>query len=582
MSSRRLLDSAPAEKDDLDSVDTSRIRFVYRTDGGVVMGQRTRSLAVLISLLLFLFGSFDLAHAQKKKKKRSEPRAKKALKFQKDKPRARKAVSKIMEKGLSDYKAKQYAAAAAAFYKVINGKSRDKEATKQHAAFSLGKSLYQMGYYAGSLHYLDEIVEHGREHRYYKPTLKWLVSLARVLPESSGILDKVGKYGIKAAEDPAAKEVKDELYYLLGRYFFRKNKLDTAIDLFSRVRESHPSFLPAKLFEGATYVRKYEPKPAVRAFKEILRIAADRPKQFSKGEIARFEQLAQLQMARVFYSTRQYNTSIKYFEKLTPRSPDWAESLFEASWAYFMKTNFSKALGNIHTVNSPYFESEFYPEASLLSAVIFYKYCLYDRALEMVAAYNDKYKPLRENLKKLVAKYDDDSEFYKYAQDIVSGKAGLDNDTRRLVTGVLSDKTLKKSFNWVEELAKELKMLERGSREWKSGGVSDALLETLTLQQSLATEDAGKLARERIRRLMRELQEHTRNGLKIKLQVLEEKAGHFTKKARGEKVRGDHKEDPIVVDDEHFMWKFDGEYWKDELGFYRFRIRSQCPDQKTK
>ena len=42
-------------------------------------------------------------------------------------------------------------------------------------------------------------------------------------------------------------------------------------------------------------------------------------------------------------------------------------------------------------------------------------------------------------------------------------------------------------------------------------------------------------------------------------------------------VRGEcHKEEPIIVDDEHFQWRFNGEYWKDELGYYRFKIRSRC------
>ncbi len=578
------------------------------------MGRNLRSFAVLLSILALLFGSYETADAKKKKRRRGKKSSKKALKvkpskkdagkpskksssktsskkkksskkkrvkFQPSKKRTSKPRGTAIEQALSLYKQGQYTKAAIAFHRIASKKTRASEETRQRATFSLGKTLYQMGYYAGSLHYFDEIVERGPRHRFYKPTLKWLVALARVLPESSGILDKVGQYGVSVVDDPAAQEVRNQLLYLMGRYFFRRNKLDTAIGLLSRVEETHPFFLQAKMLEGATYVRKYEPKPAVVAFKEILRIAADRPKQFSSSEIDRFEELAQLQMARVFYSTRQYDTSIKYFEKLTPRSPDWAESLFEASWAYFMKTNFSKALGNIHTVNSPYFETEFYPEAPLLSAVIFYKYCLYDRALEMVAGYNAKYKPLRANLKQVVAKHEDDAEFYKYIQTIVDGKAGLDDDTRRLVTGVLRDKTLKKSFNWVKELAKELSMLDKSGAVWKSSQIADAVLETLTLQQSLATEEAGKLARERITRQIRELQEHTRNGLKIKLQVLEEKAGHFTKKARGEKISGNHKVDPIIVDDEHFMWKFDGEYWKDELGFYRFRIRSQCADQKT-
>ena len=32
----------------------------------------------------------------------------------------------------------------------------------------------------------------------------------------------------------------------------------------------------------------------------------------------------------------------------------------------------------------------------------------------------------------------------------------------------------------------------------------------------------------------------------------------------------------ITADDEHVIWPFEGEYWKDELGTYRFRLASQC------
>ena len=28
----------------------------------------------------------------------------------------------------------------------------------------------------------------------------------------------------------------------------------------------------------------------------------------------------------------------------------------------------------------------------------------------------------------------------------------------------------------------------------------------------------------------------------------------------------------IAADDEHVYWKFNGEYWKDELGYYRFCV----------
>ncbi len=33
----------------------------------------------------------------------------------------------------------------------------------------------------------------------------------------------------------------------------------------------------------------------------------------------------------------------------------------------------------------------------------------------------------------------------------------------------------------------------------------------------------------------------------------------------------------IRADDEHYMWPFTGEYWKDELGYYRVKVANKCP-----
>ena len=32
----------------------------------------------------------------------------------------------------------------------------------------------------------------------------------------------------------------------------------------------------------------------------------------------------------------------------------------------------------------------------------------------------------------------------------------------------------------------------------------------------------------------------------------------------------------IIIDDEHQQWPFRGEYWKDELGYYRFKVLNKC------
>ena len=501
----------------------------------------------------------------KKKKRRKNP------------PPDSKPPSKTLQRAIKLYsKNKDYNSASIEFAKVLAGKTKDSEANKQRAEFFMGKTLYEMGFYAGSLAYFDQIVETSTGHIYYNATLKWLAALSRVLPETSGILDKIGQYDPASLSQSIFDPVRDELYFLLGNHYYRQDDLGQAVSLFQKVKISSPFYVKAKFFEGVTYVREYKGKQAVDAFKDILVLAEEKSTAYTEADLTKYQQLAWLQLARVFYSTKQFDLSIKYYEYLSQSSPDWLDSLFEASWAYFMRVKYSKALGNIHTLNAPYFEDEFFPESILLKAVIYYKYCLYEQALESVEEYDQKYRPIRKDLKEILKKYDDNAEFFEYIKKVLKNKAGLPEEMQRLVLSVLGDKTLKKTFAWVDELNKELDMHEKEDSTWKTTKVANDVLTELTLQQSLAEGDAGKLARERLERLAEELKQLSRQGGKIRIETLQAQAGRITAKARGEQISSKNKQEPIVVDDEHFMWRFNGEYWKDELGFYRFKIRSQC------
>ncbi len=498
--------------------------------------------------------------------------------------------SKTLERAIKLYDKEDFFSASIELKKVLDGESGDDAKNKQRAEFFMGKTLFNMGknakpawgFYAASLAYFDKIVQAGDAHTYHGAALKWLAALSRVLPETSGILEKIGTYDANALEDPSLSSVKDELIFLLGRHYYRRGgdgDFDKAIGLFQKVNRQSEFYIKSKFFEGVTYVRKYEGKPAIDAFKEILIIGQERPAAYKADDIANYNELAQLQMARVFYSTQQFDPSIKYSEKLDQNSADWTESLFEASWAYFMKTLNSKALGNIHTLNAPYFENQFFPESLLLKSVIYYKYCLYDQAEEAIQDYNDKYTPLRKNLEEIVKKYDDNAEFYDYVKRVRGGKAGLDPVTQRLVMSVLNDKTIAKNFAWVDELNNELTKLQQSDKAWQTTQVAAEVLQELTVQQSVASADAGKVARDRIDRLSKDLARLAREGSKIKFEILNAKADKLSQDAMKIRVASNTREEPIVIDDEHFAWRFNGEYWKDELGYYRFKIRSRCPKQ---
>ena len=53
-----------------------------------------------------------------------------------------------------------------------------------------------------------------------------------------------------------------------------------------------------------------------------------------------------MSLARVHYGHKQFNRSVYYYDLIDRDSEAWLTALFEASWAYYRRGDFEKALGN--------------------------------------------------------------------------------------------------------------------------------------------------------------------------------------------------------------------------------------------
>jgi tetratricopeptide (TPR) repeat protein len=535
----------------------------------------TRLRGLGVALICSLVLAAQPAHAKKKKAPKGD--------FQPEAAPTGDQPSKVLERALKLYDGDDMYSATIELNKVIEGESGDSEANKQKAVFWMGKALYGIKFYSASLSYFDRIVQKGPSHAYYNATLKWLASLSHQLPDSTGILEKIGKYNRADLDQPALEKVRDELYFLLGKFYYQKGQFKEAVELYSAVPTSSEWYVQAKLFEGATHVREYQAKPAVEAFKEVLRASAesDDPK------VKPFEDLANLSLARTFYSTGQFELSTKYFDRVSQESADWAPSLFEASWANFMlkQRGYSKALGNIHTIQAPFFENNIKPESVAegltVKATIYFYNCLYDRAEGAIAEFNTVYPQLFQDLSKLVATNTDNAALFELAVKIRKGTSGMPESTERAARAVLSDQSLLKRFQYVDLLTQQINQHDKADTSWKNTNIAQTILADLTLQKSLAMNEGGDLSRRRIKRLTDELAQLIKRVIKIEYEILQGAKGDLEEDVRrempGEKgvIPGRRPED-IRADDEHDMWPFTGEYWRDELGYYRVKILNKC------
>ncbi len=487
--------------------------------------------------------------------------------------------------------------AAQGMFKVVSGETGDDPGNKQLAEFYLATSLYRLKFFQASFAIFSVIAEQPN-HLKFNETLLWLSKLALDLPEPADIIARVGKYSdenLSRFDNKQSQEVYWRLNHMLGRYKYRQGEFEEAIRLFQKVDKSSPDYVKSQFFSGISYVRLKKSVPAVQAFQRIVK-AVDEGGVEGVEDEDRLRDLANLSMARTYYSAsirldpetnaptidaKKLSAAVKYWNVVDESSEYWLDAQFEEAWAYFMAGQYTRSLGNIHTINAPYFPNAFYPEADILKAVVYFYNCDYEKATVVVARFNQKTQPVKDELEKVLKKYqgeNQEEEFYKFLLKVREGNANIDPKVEPIVASALSDRQLLKNIEYVNALEEEMKRFKKSPPTFQSSPIGDQVEQALGLARTLAIKQAGRLAQQRYQRYVDEMAEHMRNGDKILIDITAAQRNLLDQAMKeGQVSKVDAKIFGVVnPDDEHFMWPFDGEYWRDELGFYRQEVQSAC------
>ncbi|MFO0643707.1 MAG: hypothetical protein U0183_31055 [Polyangiaceae bacterium] len=484
--------------------------------------------------------------------------------------------------------------ASLGLYRVYKGETQDDEGNKQLAQYHLAIALYRLKFYQAAYGIFSEIADKPN-HLKFNETLLWLSKLATDLPEPADIVERVGKYNdaqIEKFNNNNQRDLYWQLNYLLGRYKYRNRQYEDALRLFTKVSRESKYYVRAQFFSGISNVQLRKSVPAVQSFQRIVG-AIDEGVE-GVDDDARMRDLAYLSMARTYYSasvrldeqgsptidSTKLSAAVKYWNKVDVGSEYWLDSLFEESWAYFMAGDYAHALGNIHTLQAPYFPNSYYPEAEVLRSVIYFANCQYDDAEVIVAKLQTKYQPLYDELAKVLARFKGDGQeeaFYKFLKDVRDGKADLPPRIKTVVENALSDRQLLRHLQYVQLLDDEANRFKKAPGSFRDSPLGNDTKDALQLARDIAVRNAGTLAKERYQRNLDELNEHLRDSAKILIDITSAKRNQLDQAIAGSQVTAKESERNIVkADDEHVIWPFDGEYWRDELGFYRQTITSKC------
>ena len=496
------------------------------------------------------------------------------------------------------FDSERWSEAALVLKRVVDGETGDDEGNKQIAQYHLAIALYRLQFYQASYGIFSSIADK-TNHLKFNETLLWLSKLATQLPEPADIIERVGKYKtdqVARFNNPQQRDLYWQLNYLLGRYKYRNRNYEEAISLFEKVDKKSKYFVQGQFFSGISYVQLRKSVPAVKSFQRIVQSIDDGTEGVE--DEARMRDLAFLSMARTYYSasvrlddnnvptidSSKLSAAVKYWNRVDVASEYWLDGLFEQSWAYFMAGDYPHALGNIHTIEAPYFPNSFYPEADILKAVISFTICQYEDATTIVARMKKKYEPIKKELEAVLNRFKgegSEQQFFTFLKDVRAGKANLSPTIRPVVESALADRQLLRNLEYVRVLDEEDARFKKAPASFRNSPLGGDVTDALNLARELATRNAGTLARERYQRNLDELNEHLRDASKILIDITAAERNKLDNTI----VTGQlSKEDSLTYgvvkpDDEHVLWPFRGEYWRDELGFYRQVVVSKCANK---
>ncbi len=483
---------------------------------------------------------------------------------------------------------------------------RDPSLAEAHdeARYQLAKCLARLGLSHAALSALDQILSKGPQgSKYFGNALEWLFYVGNSVNESV-IVSQAARYA--AGGFPASQQ--DRFSYLLARYSYERGEAldelgrgaearkayDEAYRLASQVREEAGRRAPAqeasnvggdvyaraRFIEGLVQYAERQAQPAVDSFKEVVRLTNPRR---GRAPDRRIRELAFLQLARIHYEHEQNRYAIFYYDKMPWGGDSWLEGLWESSYAHYRIGDYEKALGNLLTLQSPYFRDEWFPESWILKAIIYYENCRYPEARSILDQFHASYEPVYRELERVTGTNAPPATFFSQIEDAERNRAASSELMRRIVKVALTDRTVRQLNDSILEVEREsAKLQSTGAlkQSFRESPLGRDLRDGLQRERARLADAAGARARAKLDAERESLRGLLEQALRIKIEVSRnEREALEVALQRGEPVDVVRKyRYSVAVSDEDLYWPYDGEFWRDELGTYTYTLTKGCRD----
>ncbi len=359
-------------------------------------------------------------------------------------------------------------------------------------------------------------------------------------------------------------DVRGQMALLAAREQFRQGSFGLAGAVLKLVAEGDPVYPDAKALEGVILAQQARHEDALTAFEKALAAGRSRDQ--------RFKDLVALNTAREFYAAENFPRAIQGYAAVSRSSEFWPQAQFERAWAHFRLDDFNGTLALLLPLDTAFFKEWYFPEADLLRIYSMFYLCKFPEAATSIEVFTAEYKPLVTTLREVTAL--PAPELFEIVRTYVT-KGDPGPLPERVVRPWAHEDRFLGALAALNSLDAEIARLKGADANIFSVRAKTWLDER---REALVTEEGERVA-DRLRANRVELADWVGSAELFTVDLLRMK-GHLYEQAaltgelakpvasaeRQERLRKGWRE-----------WPFEGEYWADELGYYRVTAPAECP-----
>jgi tetratricopeptide (TPR) repeat protein len=445
------------------------------------------------------------------------------------------------------------------------------------AEFSLAQTFARKELPVSALVAYARVVAAGPQHPSYLQALEGLVDMQETLNEQNlvpNLLDKAYTPEVRDTWAKLPREVLARVNYQLGTIHHRRGRFEEARALLEAVPADSRVYARSRYLLGVVLADpKFPGRPGEAPALDAAALAAFQGARDAKGEqwgLDEVKQLALLGLGRLHYGRHEYPQSVAAYEAVPRYGRFWDQALFENGFARFQGEDFGGALGSLQALHAPQFEGAFQPESWILKATVYYYSCLFDEVKTTLAAYDSLYEPMAKQL-----------EPFTRDEDALSAYNLVSAENRRLPRPIYlwihGNERIQDVMRMVAQVDAERRRINELAA-WRGTGLVQEAVSGLEEVRGTLTQIGGRFAHSRLLEAAQNLRTFADQAEIIRVQTaLDEKDLLLAGVDQKGLLKTQSIYRPKMPGAAWNYWKFEGEFWRDEIGYYQYTLKRGCP-----